>query len=215
MPSLFSDAPLSLRGFLWARSLLTPYARIAAALPTNGRILDLGSGHGLLSFALVAGGPERRVIGIDHDAARVKLAESAALRIPEASRPVFESGDLRQKLESFESASLAGVAMIDILHYFDSGSQERLISEASRVLVPGGVLAMREVDTDAGLPAVANRAYERLATGVGFTRSTNAKLTFRGARQWKELLDDRGFLVSHERCGPPFFADVLFTGRRR
>ncbi len=206
---------MSVRSFLWARSVLTPYKRIAATLPREGRVLDLGSGHGLLSFALVAGGSGRRVVGIDHDGARVKLAQTAALRLPGTSRPVFESGDLRQKLESFASGSLAGIAMIDILHYFEPEGQRCLINEASRVLVRGGILAVREIDTDAGVPARVNRFYERLATGVGFTRSVNTALAFRGARDWTRLMENAGFKVRSERCGPPFFADVLFVAERR
>ncbi len=55
-----------MRGFLWLRSILTPYARMASALPARGRVLDLGSGHGLLAFALSRDSPRREIIGIDH-----------------------------------------------------------------------------------------------------------------------------------------------------
>ena len=213
--SLFAEAPLSTRCFLWVRSILTPYARVASALPAQGRMLDLGSGHGLLAFALHNGSPQREIIGIDHDADRVRLAEAAALRLPLASRPTFQVGDLRQKLASFASGSLAGIAMMDVLHYFDPASQQFLIGDAARVLSPGGILAVREIDSDDGIKAAANRLYERLATGVGFTRSAGPMLSFRGASGWISLLESAGFTVGTQRCGPPFFADVLFVAQRR
>ncbi len=213
--SLFAESPLSTRCFLWLRSILTPYGRMAAALPAAGPVLDLGSGHGLFAFALSLGSQQREIIGIDHDPGRVRLAEVAALRLPTSSRPVFEVGDLREKLESFASRSLAGIAMIDILHYFDPASQQFLVTEAARVLVPGGVLAIREIDSDAGIKAAANRFYERLATGVGFTRSAGPTLSFRGAREWISLLESAGFTVRSQPCGPPFFADVLFVAQLR
>jgi len=212
--SLFSEAPLSTRFFLWLRSILTPYDSMASALPAQGRVLDLGSGHGLLAFALSLGSHQREIIGIDHDPQRVRLAEAAALRLPVMSRPRFEVGDLREKLASFPAGSLAGIAMIDILHYFDSASQQGLINDAARVLAPRGILVVREIDSDAGLRAAANRLYERLATGVGFTRSTGPGLSFRGARGWTSLLASAGFTVRSERCGPPFLADVLFVALR-
>jgi tRNA1(Val) A37 N6-methylase TrmN6 len=81
-----------MRGFLWLRSILTPYARMASALPARGRVLDLGSGHGLLAFALSRDSPRREIIGIDHDPERVRLAEAAALTLPVRSRPRFEVG---------------------------------------------------------------------------------------------------------------------------
>src|SRR5207253_2269166 len=54
--SLFADAKLSTRCFLWLRSSFTSYRLIASTLPSQGRLLDLGSGHGLLSFTLALGG---------------------------------------------------------------------------------------------------------------------------------------------------------------
>jgi hypothetical protein len=104
--------------------------------------------------------------------------------------------------------------MIDILHYFDPASQQFLVSQAMRVLAPGGILAVREIDSDDGMKAAANRFYERLATGIGFTRSAGPKLSFRGAGGWASLLETAGFEVRSECCGPPFFADVLFVARR-
>jgi SAM-dependent methyltransferase len=213
--SLFADASLSTRCFLRVRSVLTPYAYLASVFPARGRVLDLGSGHGLLAFALSFGSKEREIIGIDHDPDRVRIAEAAALGLPVGSRPSFEVGDLKEKLWSFPSGSLVGIAMIDILHYFDPASQQFLVSHAMRVLAPGGVLAVREIDSDDGIRAAANRLYERLATGIGFTRSAGPKLSFRGAGEWVSLLESAGFTVESQRCGPRFLADVLFVAQQR
>ncbi|HEY3114818.1 MAG TPA: class I SAM-dependent methyltransferase [Gemmatimonadaceae bacterium] len=210
----FAEAPLWTRCFLWLRSILTPYESIASALPAHGRILDLGSGHGLLAFALALGSDQREIIGIDHDPERVRLAKATALRLPVTSRPAFEVGDLRERLGLFSSGSLAGIAMIDILHYFDPANQRLLVSEAARVLAAGGVLVVREIDSDAGVKAAANRLYERLATGIGFTKSAVTTLSFKGARGWTSLLEGAGFAVRSEPCGPPFLADVLFVAKR-
>ena len=155
--SLFADASLSTRCFLRVRSVLTPYDRMASMFPTRGRVLDLGSGHGLLAFALSLGSQQREIIGIDHDPERVRLAEAAALGLSVGSRPSFEVGDLKEKLWSFASGSLVGIAMIDILHYFDPASQQFLVSQGMRALAPGGILAVREIDSDDGIRAAANR----------------------------------------------------------
>jgi SAM-dependent methyltransferase len=187
---------------------------MASLLPARGRVLDLGSGHGLLAFALSLGSHEREIIGIDHDPDRVRLARAAALGLPVGSRPSFEVGDFKEKLWSFPSGSLVGIAMIDVLHYFDPASQQFLVSQAMRVLAPGGILAVREIDSDDGIRAAANRFYERLARGVGFTRSAGPQLSFRGAGGWVSLLETVGFKVRSERCGPPIFADVLFVAQR-
>jgi len=213
--SFFRGGRRSTNWYLRVRSALTPYGAIASNLPAHGTIVDLGSGHGLLAFTLVLASDRREIIGIDHDLERVRLAQAAALNLPPASRPRFELSDLGEALRSFGSASLTGVAMVDMLHYFDRVTQRTLIEEAARVLAPGGVLAVREIDADAGIKAAFNRLYERLATGIGFTQSGTRTLSFRGAREWTALLEAAGFSVRSQPCGPPFLADVLFVAQRK
>jgi SAM-dependent methyltransferase len=212
--SLFSGAPLSTRGFIWLRWKLTPYRDIAAVLPSSGRVLDLGSGHGLLSLALSMGSERREIIGIDHDQARVRLAERAAARQAGLSKPRFQVGDLEKALTTFASGSLSGIAMIDILHYLAPDSQAALLEEAARVLEPGGILVVREVDSQGGVAAVWNRFYENVATRIGFTQSARTQLEFRSVPGWTSLLETAGFEVRSEPCGSPIFSDVLFIGRR-
>ena len=212
--SLFSGAPLSTRSFIWLRWWLTPYREIAAVLPSSGRILDLGSGHGLLSLALSMGSDQREVIGIDHDQARGRLAERAGARRGSLSKPKFEVGDLEKALATFAPVSLSGIAMIDILHYLAPDSQAALLREAARALEPGGILAVREVDPDGGVAAVWNRLYENVATRIGFTQSARADLEFRSVAGWTRMLETAGFDVRSEPCGSPLFSDVLFIARR-
>jgi uncharacterized protein len=212
--SLFSGAPRSTRWFIWLRWRLTPYREIAAVLPTVGRVLDLGSGHGLLSLALSMGSAQREIIGIDHDQARVRLAERAAASQQSLSKPRFEVGDLEIVLATFASGSLSGIAMIDILHYLAPEAQSALLHEAARVLEPGGILAVREVDSEGGVAAVWNRFYENVATRIGFTQSRRTHLEFRSVAGWTSILENTGFEVRSEPCGSPIFSDVLFIARR-
>lgn len=212
--SLFAEAPLPTRCFIWLRWSLTPYRQIASLLPGRGRVLDLGSGHGLLSLALSMNPDRREIIGIDHDPKRVRLAEGAAARLESVSKPRFEVGDLEKGLARFASGSLSGIAMIDILHYFAPDGQAALLHEAARVLELGGILAVREVDSEGGVAAVWNRFYENVATRLRFTRSARRQLKFRSADAWEKMLESAGFTVGSETCGPPIFSDVLFIARR-
>ena len=202
---------LSTRFVLSLRSRVTPYQEMAEAMPARGRIIDLGCGSGLLSFALCAGSAHRVVIGIDHDPDRVTLARQAAGNLPVTCRPEFQLGDMTTFLDAVPDGSLAGVAMIDVLHYFDSVTQLSLIGHAARSLRRGGILLARDIDAEDGLRSVFNRLYERLATGVGFTKSTNARMLFRSRSEWTKLFERAGFVVRSEHSGVPFLADVLFT----
>ncbi|MDQ6872704.1 MAG: class I SAM-dependent methyltransferase, partial [Gemmatimonadota bacterium] len=202
------------RSFIRLRWWLTPYRKIAGVLPTSGRVLDLGSGHGLLSLALSMESERREIIGIDHDQARVRLAERAASRHESFCKPRFEVGDLETALSTFGPGSLSGIAMIDILHYLAADSQAAVLHEAARVLEPDGILAVREVDPEGGMAGVWNRFYENVATRIGFTQSARTQLEFRSVAGWTSVLESAGFEVRSQPCGSPLFSDVLFVARR-
>ena len=70
----YRGAGLSARTFLNMRWRWTPYEEIARRISTHGVILDLGSGHGLLSLAMAISEPTRIVRGFDHDEKRVDMA---------------------------------------------------------------------------------------------------------------------------------------------
>jgi 2-polyprenyl-3-methyl-5-hydroxy-6-metoxy-1,4-benzoquinol methylase len=207
----FSDLNLSWRGtlmtriFLWLRWHLTPYFKMASRLPTQGQILDLGSGHGLLSVALALQSPDRKVLGIDHDLSRVTIANQAAEGIPNLR---FEKGSIL----SPPSGKYDGIALIDVMHYFPPQEQEQILGEAAAKLNSGGALILREVNPDGGWISQWNRLYEKLATLTGFTRSDKqSHLHFRTPEQWAELLSKTGLQVSFERCSSFLFADILFV----
>lgn len=198
---------LRTRLFLAARYRLTPYHRIAARLPASGRILDLGCGHGLLALTAALDGPARTVLGIDHDEARIAIAAAAVESLRNAR---FAVGTF----DALPAGPFDAIAMIDVLHYFAPSAQEAVIRAAHGRLAPGGTLLLREVDPDGGAAARWNRWYERIATGVGFTRTERGEHHFRSRTEWARLLETLGFEVTAERCSSALFADVLYVGRR-
>lgn len=194
--------------FLWARWHLTPYQKMASQLPLRGKILDLGSGHGLLSLSLALQSPERQVLGIDHDDQRIQLGRRAARTI---SNLQFEKGSLLQP----PPGTYQGIALIDVMHYFSSDEQYRILKNAFDLLEPGGTLILREVNPSGGPISKWNRIYERLATATGFTRSNlQTTMHFRSPKGWIELLNKIGLRASYERCSNLFFADILFVGKK-
>lgn len=199
----YRGAGLASRLFLNARWRWTPYERIVAALPASGTILDLGSGHGLLSLALAMSGPRRTVRGVDHDPTRTALACRAAESVPNVA---FETGSL---LDGVTAAD--GIVVLDALHYLSFDEQELFLARCRAALRPGGVFLVRDVDAGAGSRSVVNRAYERVMTGLRITRAE--KLHFRSAGEWVAALGRAGFAAAVEPCGRFPFADLLFTSQ--
>ena len=205
--SRYGGAGVAARFYLNLRWRWTPYERIAACVPSQGLILDLGSGHGLLSLAMGLSEPGRTIVGIDHDPQRVLLARQAAAGIANLD---YATGSL---LEAVANAARRGrisaIVILDALHYLNRAEQEAFLAHARTSLQPHGVLVIRDVDAGAGKNFLVNRVYEKTMTGLGFTRAKG--LTFRTQHEWLEVLAQSGFQTASEPCSRFPFADRLFV----
>ncbi len=194
--------------FIAARWFLTPYTRIASYLPKQGTLLDLGCGYGLFAMAAREQFPGLRVIGIDHDPARVRVASRVADSDP---RLEFAVGDLLKPPEGIFEA----IALLDLMHYFEPAQQERIFVRAYEQLRLGGTLLVREVDPRGDLSALFNRAWEKLMTATGLTRTARQGLHFRSSAGWREALERIGFRVETVPCSFFLFSDVLFVAEKK
>jgi dolichyl-phosphate beta-glucosyltransferase len=196
------------RLFLRLRWAFTPYARMASKAAPEGKILDLGCGHGLLALTAALQSPRRQVLGVDHDEARIAMARAAAQGIPNAR---FETA----LMLPFPEGAFRGIFMIDVLHYFDPQAQEELLKGAWERLEPGGVVIVREVNPHGGFASWFNRFYEKVATGIGFTRSrSGTHHSFKSVTEWEDLISRQGFRVSSMPCSSILFSDHLFIGEK-
>lgn len=205
----YRGAGTGTRLYLNARWRWTPYEAVAARLPTSGTILDLGCGHGLLSLAAALAEPGRMVRGTDHDLGRAELARRAGVGLDNLQ---FAAGNLLDAVDKQPPGTVAGIVVLDALHYLSFDEQERFLARCRSALrQPDGVLLVRDVDAGAGSTGRFNRLYERVATGLGFTRAD--RLHFRTRAGWHDALARAGFSVASEPCSRFPFADLLFTGR--
>ena len=201
--SRFNRAPLGTRAFIGARWLLTPYRRIASHLPNQGTLLDLGCGYGLFALAAVERAPELRVVAIDHDKERIGVA-SRAVGVEHIE---VATGDLLKP----PAGTFDAIALLDLMHYFEPGEQDRIFVRAYEQLRSGGVLLMREVDPR----GLFNRVWERVMTSTGLTRTNKQGLHFRSPAGWQESLERVGFRVKSEKCSFFLFSDVLFVAEKQ
>jgi 2-polyprenyl-3-methyl-5-hydroxy-6-metoxy-1,4-benzoquinol methylase len=206
--SRYQGISLGTRIFLTLRWRLTPYLAMAKYLPHEGKILDLGCGHGLLSLALAMESSKRQVHGIDHDETRVQAANAAASGVPNLS---FQTGNVLDP----PTGCYAGIAMIDVMHYFEPKLQEKIFQQVYQALEPQGCYLVREVDpAGGGAASWFNRFYEKIATLTGFTRAEKPELHFRTPSGWIQALESVGFQVTSERCSSKLFADILYVCRK-
>ncbi|NUV70052.1 class I SAM-dependent methyltransferase [Streptomyces sp. CAI-121] len=190
---------LDLDAALFAPHLTALTGRIACLAGDDVRhIVDLGSGTGTGTFALLEQFPTARVTAVDSSPAMLERLVSAA-----RERGL---GDRVRTLEADAGAGLPGVADADLvwasasLHHLDDPATA--LAGIRAALRPGGLLAVAEVDgmpsflpTDGGPGELEARCRAAL-DGLHAER-----LPHRGA-DWGSLLTAAGFSVEQERAEP-------------
>ncbi len=192
----------------------------AGLLPSGGRLLDIGTGRGILLSLLVAAQRQHAaeewpdgwpppptalpLVGIE---LRRGHAAVAARALGEHAQ-IDRADALGHVLPSCRSATL-----LDVLHYLPREDQERLLARVRDALAPDGTLLLREADAGGGALFVVTRMSERLMSILrGRPRQT---LCYRSAHDWRELLEELGFEVElRPMSGSLPFRNVLLVGRR-
>ena len=182
------------------------YDAIEGLVPRVGTVLDLGCGEGLLSQVLARRAPTRRVVAVDHDPRRVE-------RVRRASKGLsIEAVDGSMTTVALPPAD--AILLVDVLHYFDRATQERLLEKAARALNPGGILVVREPDAALRVRMLWNRLHERLFTLLRITKGSIGAYRTSGA--WAHLLGHVGLVEATpgKRGLLSPYADRVVTARR-
>jgi 2-polyprenyl-3-methyl-5-hydroxy-6-metoxy-1,4-benzoquinol methylase len=154
----YRTAPLADRAHVLVRWLTCPFPPVVEALPTEGRVLEVGCGHGLFSGYLAQRSPGVRVHGVDIDAGKIAVAKRAE-RPGRVDFAVGTSG-------SVPEGPWDGVVLVDVLYLLDEGAQRALLEACAAVLAPGGVLVVKDMATRPRWKARWNAMQEALSVRV-------------------------------------------------
>jgi uncharacterized protein (DUF2062 family) len=170
------------------------------ALPSEGRLVDLGCGHGLTLSLLIAA-REQYAAGdwpagwpappANLDLAGLELRPRAVRRGREAlgSAATIEERDL----SGGGLPPARAFVIFDVLHLMPREAQERLLSACAGALEPGGVLVVREADAAGGWRFQVIRITNRI---VGALHGKPFRtFCFRTRDEWRAALAARGFDV--------------------
>ncbi len=140
----FAGAPPGDRLHVRVRWLTCPFGAVEREVPVAGRVLEIGSGHGLLSLYLAACAPGREVHGVDVDEHKVALAQVAAGRFRAAGGAsvrfdVVEPGVL-------PDGPFDAVVVADVLYLLPPDARADLLVAAAERLAPQGRIVVKEAD---------------------------------------------------------------------
>ena len=141
-------------------------------LPRNGKILDIGCGYGFMPYMLHFVCPERNITGIDYD--EQKIATASHCFSKDAGIRFFCADITQYQFERYDA-----VVMMDILHYLQPEQQKVVIEKAIRSIQPGGMIVIRDGNTDLGKRHRGTKMTEIFSTAIfGFNKTTGAGLSF-------------------------------------
>lgn len=135
------------------RFLTCPFLRVLRAVPRDGRVLDIGAGHGLFALLVAARGAAR-VVAVEPDVRKVQPVDGVQFVIgfDDVVRGRFDA-----------------ITIIDVLYKIPLGRWDTLLARCAQRLEPGGTLVIKEQDPTARFKNGWNRAQERLATKLHLT----------------------------------------------
>jgi 2-polyprenyl-3-methyl-5-hydroxy-6-metoxy-1,4-benzoquinol methylase len=154
-------------------------------LTDEGRILDVGCGFGLFAAYFGQTHPRRSIVGVDPSERRIALARGVASSLGLTDHS-FVVGDVR-------TAPLEGpfdaVYVLDVMHHLPREDQQHVLERLRALLVPGGMLLVKDITTEPRFGLLFTEALDRLMVGW------REPLAYRHHREWGEMLTGLGFKV--------------------
>ena len=211
--SLYADASRADRLHLRVRWATCPVPAIEAEVPTRGRVLEVGCGHGLVTAYLALSCPARSVVGVDIDERKLVLARAAAANLEpgEASLQFASSND-----GAVPAGPWDAIVIVDVLYLIDPDLELALLDACVAELAPGGVLVLKETDVVPRLKHSIAKAQEVLATRV-LRITAGDTLSFTPISELAGHLADGGLTVAVRRvdAGYPHPHSMLVAQRAR
>ena len=149
------------------------YSFFHEVLPREGVITDLGCGMGQADFMLSMYCPERHIIGIDYDAEKIAIAQNSWL-LKTLPNLTFRCGDA----SSCELQESDAFVLSDMLHYMDEDVQASLIRRCAEKLKPGGIVLVRDSDSENAEGQKVTALSEVFSTRILAFNRTQGELNF-------------------------------------
>ena len=163
-------------------------------------VIDVGCGVGILALYLRERGFTAPIMGIDHDARKIAIAQ----RVAAMDGISFSVRDARTPI-----ALRGNVVLLDVLHYFTSDDQSAILRNAAAA---GGMILIRDAIRDGSLRYRLTYAQEALARAGGWLKAE--RLNFPTREAIAESLDGEFTHDVQPMFGHSPFNNYLFSFKR-
>jgi 2-polyprenyl-3-methyl-5-hydroxy-6-metoxy-1,4-benzoquinol methylase len=169
----------------------------------EGRVLGVGSGHGVVARFLTELNPRVDVIGVDVDPVRVAVAQATEANAPRVRIRVADVRHLDAHGE-FDAA-----AAVDLMHHVPAADHAAVADALAQAVKPGGTLLIKDIAPRPRWKHKVNRLHDRIVAREATTATDPASLA--------ELFDAAGFETERlDRVAPlsPYPHFILRARRR-
>ena len=180
-----------------------PYEEIERLVPRKGKIIDLGSGDGLMANYLGISSSKREVFGIELNKQRLVESNKGVKNVK------FKVGDiLKSKIYRVDA-----ILLIHVLHHLPSyKSQEKILEACKKNLNKNGKLIIAEIIQKPFLKYLFTYITDVLILPIVFNNKlVDNQIFYRSDSNWRKIFKEYGFKVetTYPHCGRPF-SHVLY-----
>lgn len=206
--ALYRDAPPAVRAHVRLRAWTCPMEALVRRAPDQGRLLDVGCGHGLFANEAALRHPRLHVVGVDPSPAKVRWAEAS---LAGRGNVRFQ----RQHVDEVAERGFDAVSVLDVLYLVPRPGWPAFLEACRDRLRHGGRLLLKEVDVRPRWKFYRCLAQEAVSVRLlGIT--LGADFAFAGRAEMAATLERAGFRdVAVTDLGAGYMTPhVLYEARR-
>ncbi len=171
------------------RNIIFPFSKLEDLIPKEGTILDVGCGHGVFSKLLASNSNNRRILGIDPSAAKIK---SAGQDLSKYKNLKFQVSTI----ENLSPSKFNTIITVDVLYLLPLAKKIEFIKKVKQMLKKDGLFILKEVDqTNTTINKLIEFEEFLMVKIFKKTYSEYSSLNFISIKSYIDLLKKEGFKI--------------------
>ena len=176
-------------------------------IPRKAMITDIGCGFGPLTYMLMMLSEDRTLLGIDYDEEKIAVANHNFSR---TRRIRFECANAL----TYDLPQSDVFILNDMLHYIDNTSQEELLNRCVRNLAPGGMIIVRDSNSNNQKGHKITRLSELFSTRLLHFNKTEGQLYFPSEEQFEQFAA-KHHLQIEKQANDKYTSNTIYLFRRK